>query len=358
MDNRNILQKLAAAAFASGSNAKTPRGQLRALGGAACAWRRIKIGERDRAVHDMKETLEKLSRSIRYCPVSDTHEALSSLGKGASLSEIANLCGEIAKADHTEAIAAFCRRLRALPNPVVAMEGVMCYRLPREVVAASPRPRITDHTAECSLSGPTWKVIPPVTNWYRGQPSSVNGAVVAQCQLLVQVMRSADSMLLYLKTPYGPTEGGYSRCKLPAGWSASADELGLVLRHAKCSDYHPTPEDLNSDEELATACAQAIRDSLERTRIAEAESERLQEIEKNRHLTVRLADSRRAGNCVQGTERWVRLVFGAGREWATIGEILSVADRVPAYKGRALNAVAARLGRAKTQRQRLGLALT
>lgn len=127
----------------------------------------------------------------------------------------------------------------------------------------------------------------------------------------------------------------------PAGMHFAVDDNGVYLvRLSDGMDYHPTAQDWTA-KDFATRVRRAMAENYKRRQAAKnaekiaaknsKEAARLEKIYRRDLATtcVTLSDSRRAGNCVEGTLRFAELKLKVSRE-----EVLSAAHlfTVPATK--------------------------
>lgn len=120
----------------------------------------------------------------------------------------------------------------------------------------------------------------------------------------------------------------------PSGMKFQKDVLGLVLRRLSDGmDYHPTAKDLQSRKFAATVRAEMARNY--KARLAQKKAEKQSKIlEKlfQRDLSttmVTLYDSRKAGNCIEGSLQFAEKRLNIPRDEIVKGGFLF---KIPAYK--------------------------
>lgn len=123
----------------------------------------------------------------------------------------------------------------------------------------------------------------------------------------------------------------------PRGYSFTTDSLGVMLR-GQGGDRHITASDIHRGE-TPTLWAKQIRAQIESRRAARVQEKRDARDAKVRareigSCRVTLADSRNAGNCAEGTLRWVERCLNIPRaEVIDAGHLFSVPASRVLFKG-------------------------
>ena len=107
------------------------------------------------------------------------------------------------------------------------------------------------------------------------------------------------------------------RILAPTGLRFAADNLGAHVVAADGTDYHPTAAEWQSPKFAAVirAALTAKRKAMRQTAVAARESDRVAKIRDRQMASCRvtLADSRRAGNCVEGSLAFAERRLGMSR---------------------------------------------
>lgn len=120
----------------------------------------------------------------------------------------------------------------------------------------------------------------------------------------------------------------------PSGMKFQKDDLGLVLKRLSDGmDYHPTAKDLQSKQFATVVRAEMAKNYKARLvqKKAEKQSKILEKLFQRdlRTTMVTLHDSRKAGNCVEGSLQFAERRLGISRQEIIKGGHLF---KVPAYK--------------------------
>jgi hypothetical protein len=120
----------------------------------------------------------------------------------------------------------------------------------------------------------------------------------------------------------------------PAGMRFQKDDYGLVLKRLSDGmDYHPTPKDLQSKKFAAVVRAEMAKNYKARLaqKKAEKQSKILEKLFQSDLPTtmVTLHDSRKAGNCIEGSLQFAERRLNIPREEILKGGFMF---KIPAYK--------------------------